>query len=143
MWVPHIIFSVVTENSNIYFGELFIVPIISPKPAPSPYPNLNYCQFVWLLWSWCHSVLPYLFFFYITIIMKLFCSIPLIFLVQSWALRTLLISKLEVFLHRSVRSILGITITEVKEEIIRNAEVRGSPPYQTKLQNANLPSLER
>ena len=43
---------------------------------------------------------------------------------ESWALRTSLLSKLEVFLHRSVRRILGIKMTEVKEKRIINAEVR-------------------
>ena len=43
---------------------------------------------------------------------------------ESWALRTSFLSKLKVFLHRSVRIILGITMTEVKEERIRNAELR-------------------
>ena len=43
---------------------------------------------------------------------------------EIWALSTSLLSKLEIFLHRSVRRILGITMTEVKEERIRNAEVR-------------------
>ena len=43
---------------------------------------------------------------------------------EIWDLRTSLLSKMEVFLHRSVRRILGITMTEVKEERIRNAEVR-------------------
>ena len=44
---------------------------------------------------------------------------------ESWALRTSLLSKMEVFLHRIVRRILGIKMAEVKEERIRNAEVRG------------------
>ena len=43
---------------------------------------------------------------------------------ESWALRTSLLSKLEVFLHRSVRRILQIKMSEVKEERITNAEVR-------------------
>ena len=44
---------------------------------------------------------------------------------ESWALRTSLLSKLEVFLHRSVIRILGIRMAEVKEGRIRNSEVRG------------------
>ena len=43
---------------------------------------------------------------------------------EIWALRTSLLFKLGVFLHRSVRIILGIRKAEVKEERIRNAEVR-------------------
>ena len=43
---------------------------------------------------------------------------------ESWDLCTSLLSKLEDFLQRSVRRILGITMTELKEERIRNAEVR-------------------
>ena len=57
----------------------------------------------------------------------IFAAIPCDILLwgsESWALRTSLLSKLEVFLHRSVRRILGITMTEVKEERIRNEEVR-------------------
>ena len=43
---------------------------------------------------------------------------------ESLALRTSLLSNLGVFLHRSVRRILGIKMTEMKEERIRNSEVR-------------------
>ena len=54
------------------------------------------------------------------IFMEIPCNI-LLWGSESWALRTSLLSKLEVLLHRSVRRILGIKMTEVKEERIRNA----------------------
>ena len=57
----------------------------------------------------------------------IFAAIPCNLLLwgsERWALRTSLLSKIEVFLHRSVRRILGITMIEVKKEIKRNAEVR-------------------
>ena len=61
---------------------------------------------------------------------------------ESWALRTSLLSKMEFFLHRSIRSILGITMTKVKEERIRNEEVRErfltSPPSKTKFAKRQL-----
>ena len=57
------------------------------------------------------------------IFMKIPCNL-LLWGSESWALRTSLLSKLEIFLHRSVRRILGTRMTEVKEERIRNAEVR-------------------
>ena len=56
----------------------------------------------------------------------IFTAIPCNLLIggsESWDLLTSLLSKLEVFLHRSVRRILVIKMTEVKEERIRNAEV--------------------
>ena len=42
-----------------------------------------------------------------------------------WALHSSLLSELEVFLNRSVRRNFKIKISEVKEEIMTNAEVRG------------------
>ena len=43
---------------------------------------------------------------------------------ETWSLRQVLLNKVEVFLHRSIRRILGITITQVQEERIRNEHVR-------------------
>ena len=57
----------------------------------------------------------------------LFCAIPMNLLLwgcETWSLRQVLLDKLEVFLHRNVRRILGISITQVKEEKIRNERVR-------------------
>ena len=57
----------------------------------------------------------------------IFAAIPCNLLLwgsERWALRTSLLSKLEVFLHRSERISLVITMKEVKEERLRNAEVR-------------------
>jgi len=43
---------------------------------------------------------------------------------ETWSLRQVLLNKLEVFLHRNIRRILGISITQVQEERIRNDWVR-------------------
>ena len=43
---------------------------------------------------------------------------------ETWSLRQTLLNKLEVFLHRSVRRILSIKISQVKEEHIKNVFVR-------------------
>ena len=43
---------------------------------------------------------------------------------ESWALRETTLSKLEVFLHRSVRKILRIDITQVMDERITNGSIR-------------------
>ena len=57
----------------------------------------------------------------------IYCAIPLNLLLwgcESWALRATMMSKLEVFFHRSIRRILGITITQVIDEHITNDSVR-------------------
>ena len=43
---------------------------------------------------------------------------------ESWALRESLLNKLDVFLHRSIRRILGISILQVKDEKISNKTIR-------------------
>ena len=43
---------------------------------------------------------------------------------DAWALRECHFDKLDTFLHKSIRRILRITMTEVKEEKIRNEKVR-------------------
>ena len=43
---------------------------------------------------------------------------------ESWALREATLKKLEVFLHRNIRKILGITITQVIDGKITNESVR-------------------
>ena len=43
---------------------------------------------------------------------------------ESWALWTSLLKKLEVFLHRRIRRILGISMNEVKDQRIKNETVR-------------------
>ena len=43
---------------------------------------------------------------------------------KSWALRTSLQKKLEVFLHHSIRHILGISMAEVKDRHTTNETVR-------------------
>ena len=42
---------------------------------------------------------------------------------KSWALRIPLLNKLGVFVHRSIRNILGVTMTQVKEERITNETI--------------------
>ena len=57
----------------------------------------------------------------------LFKAIPLNLLLwgcETWTLRQTLLGKLEVFLHRSIRCILSISLSQVKEEHIRNDTVR-------------------
>ena len=56
-----------------------------------------------------------------------FLAIPINLLLwgcESWALKTTLLAPLEVFLHRSIRSILGINILQVREEKLKNSELR-------------------
>jgi hypothetical protein len=58
----------------------------------------------------------------------IFCAIPLNLLLwgcESWAIREATLQKLEVFLHRSIRKILNITIQMVIDEKITNKMVRG------------------
>ena len=58
----------------------------------------------------------------------LFRAIPMNLLLwgsETWSLRQVLLNKIEVFLHRSIRRILKITITQVQEKRIRNEHVRG------------------
>jgi hypothetical protein len=43
---------------------------------------------------------------------------------ETWSLRQSHLDKLEVFLHRSIRNILAINITCVKEERIQNTKIR-------------------
>ena len=43
---------------------------------------------------------------------------------ESWALRQTLLNKLEVFLHRSIRSILNINMVQVRERHIKNSHIR-------------------
>ena len=57
----------------------------------------------------------------------LFRAIPLNLLLwgcETWSLRQVLLNKLEVFLHRNIRRILKVTITQVQEERIRNEHAR-------------------
>jgi len=57
----------------------------------------------------------------------LFRAIPMNLLLwgcETWSLRQVLLNKLEVFLHRSIRRILGVPMSQVKEERIRNIHMR-------------------
>ena len=57
----------------------------------------------------------------------LFWAIPMNLLLwgcKTWSLQQSLLNKLEVFLHRSIRRILAINMTRVKEERIRNTKIR-------------------
>ena len=57
----------------------------------------------------------------------LFRAIPMNLLLwgcENWSLRQDLLRHLEVFLHRSVRRILHISITDVQDQHIRNEKVR-------------------
>ena len=57
----------------------------------------------------------------------IFLSIPINLILQGceiWVLRTYLLEKLEVFLHRSIRRILGISMTELKYQRITNEKVK-------------------
>ena len=57
----------------------------------------------------------------------LFRAIPVNLLLwgaESWSLRKTQLDQLEVFLHRSIRRILQISMSTVKEERIRNERVR-------------------
>ena len=56
-----------------------------------------------------------------------FLAIPMNLLLwgyEIWTIQTYLLKKLEVFLHRSIQRILGIIITEVKDQHITNETVR-------------------
>ena len=56
-----------------------------------------------------------------------FIAIPLNLLLwgcESWALKSTLLASLEVFLHRSIRSILGVTMLQVREERMSNKKLR-------------------
>ena len=53
----------------------------------------------------------------------IFCAIPcnlLLWGCESWALRKSTLEKLEVFLHRNIRKIVGVSITQVIDHIIAN-----------------------
>ena len=57
----------------------------------------------------------------------IFCVIPcnlLLWGCESWALRQTLLNKLEVFLHRSIRRILNINMTQVRERHIKNSHIQ-------------------
>ena len=57
----------------------------------------------------------------------IFKAIPLNLLLwgcETWALRESHLNSLDVFLHRSIRRILGITITQVQDERIKNESIR-------------------
>ncbi len=43
---------------------------------------------------------------------------------ETWSLRQSLLNKLKVFLHQSIRRILAINMTRVKEEQIQNTKIR-------------------
>jgi curved DNA-binding protein CbpA len=56
-----------------------------------------------------------------------FLAIPINLLLwgcESWALKESALKKLDAFLHRSIRRILGIKMSQVREERIRNEQVR-------------------
>ena len=53
-------------------------------------------------------------------------AIPINLLIRgykSWALRVSLLNKLECFLHQRIRRILGVTMTKLKEERIKNETI--------------------
>ena len=57
----------------------------------------------------------------------IFLAIPINILLsgcESWALRTSLLKKLGVFLHPSIRHILGISMIAVKDQHITNETLR-------------------
>jgi len=43
---------------------------------------------------------------------------------ESWALKEIHLNRLDAFMHRSIRSILGITTIDVMEDKIKNETVR-------------------
>ena len=66
----------------------------------------------------------------------IFLAIPtnlLLWGCEIWALRTSLLKKLEVFLHHSIRRILDISMSEVKDQHITNETVRNFFPMYPKL----------
>ena len=80
----------------------------------------------------------------------IFCAIPLNLLLwgcESWAIRESLFKKLEVFFHRSIRKILGISITRVKDEHIKNETVRlffcGIPSLRIQISQRQLGFIEK
>jgi hypothetical protein len=57
----------------------------------------------------------------------LFCAIPMNLLLwgaETWSLRKSQLDKLVVFLHRSIRRILQISMTKVREQRLHNDKVR-------------------
>ena len=57
----------------------------------------------------------------------IFLAVPINILLlgcESWALQTSLLKNLEIFLHCSIRRILGISMAEVKDKHITNETVR-------------------
>jgi hypothetical protein len=51
-------------------------------------------------------------------------NLLLLWVCKTWSLQQSLLDKLEVFLHRSVQKILQISMTQVKDEGLRNCRVR-------------------
>ena len=63
-----------------------------------------------------------------------FMAIPVNLLLwgcETWAIKAENLRILNVFIHRSIRRILGITIQQVQDERIRNDEVRKRFGHQT------------
>jgi hypothetical protein len=57
----------------------------------------------------------------------LFCAIPMNLLLwgaETWLLRKMQLNQLKVFLHRSIRQILQISMTQVKEDQMQNERVQ-------------------
>ena len=57
----------------------------------------------------------------------IFLAIPinlLLWVCESWGLRTSLLKKLEVLLNRSIQIILGISMADVKDQHITNKTVK-------------------
>ena len=57
----------------------------------------------------------------------LFRAIPMNLLLwgcETWSMRQTLLNKLEIFMHRSIRRILDISMSQVKDERIRNENIR-------------------
>ena len=80
----------------------------------------------------------------------IFCAIPVnlaLWGCESWALRETLIKKLEVFFHRSIRRILGISITQVIDKHITNDSIRMRfchiPSIRHQIAKRRFPLLER
>ena len=79
----------------------------------------------------------------------IFCAIPLNMLLwgcKSWAIRESLFKKIEVFFHRRIRNILGISIIRIKYEHITNETVRlffcGIPSLQSQIAKRQLRFIE-
>ena len=75
----------------------------------------------------------------------IFLAIPtnlLLWGCESWALRTTLRKKLDVFLHRSARRIMGVSMAEVRDKKITNEEIRkrffNIPPIASQIAKRQL-----